>query len=250
MTISRDPNPRELKALVQVLTVKEGFRSLGRIESEDDIDFWERYSSNIGLTTFKRGTDRDRVLFVHRGDIDIEKVIRHHFKAGSGDGIDNNFLGDLYGYPKCCIDHFNDNSDIMIHSKDDELKLKTIYPLEESIVSPYLNNFVGGFISHLVCSYRCEESLAIGKRNSEMIRSFSREFHNEAMRMVRGCLVLADRKFFFVESPYLIYGKDKIRLRFPNGIEPDGILDRFKVGGEYLINIPNNRVRTFIFDHA
>ncbi len=250
MKMSRDPNPRELKALVQVLTVKGGFRSLGRIESEDDIDFWEEYSFNLGLTTFKHGTGRDRILLVHRGEIDIEKVIYHHFEARSGDGIDNNFLGDLYGYPKCCIAHFNDNSDIMIHSRDDELKLKTIYPLKEGIVSPYLNNFVGGFISHLVCSYRCGESLAIGKRNSEMIRSFSREFHNEAMKMVRGCLVLTDRKFFFVESPYLIYDKDKVRFRFPDGIESDETLDRFKVGDEYLIDIPDDRARTFIFDHA
>lgn len=242
----RNPSPRELRALLQVLTVKEGFRSLGRLESADDIEFWERYSDSLGLKTFRYSVGNGDLLFVFKDGLSMEEVIRQHFEAGSGYGINNRFLGKLYGYPECCIDHFNENAEIMLESRDDELKLKTISESKTRYISPYVNNFIGGFISHLVCSYQCKRSLEIGERNAELIRSYSEDFHREAMNMVRGCLVLADERGTFIENGHLFFNDKEVRVRMP--VEEGGDLEKFKDGDEYVIELSDESVRTFIFD--
>ncbi len=241
------PYPRELRALLNVLTVKESDRDLGRIEEKDDIFFWERYSHNLGLKTLRHDIKEDKFLFIARNEDCIKKAIYHHFKAKSGHGFDNIVLGKLYGYPKCCVNHFNKGFKMMMEKKDAEFKLNTIRESKTRFFSPYINNFIGGFITHHVCSYQCEETIKIGKRNSEIIKKYSEKFHQKAIKAVQGCLLAIRNEYTFIGNDNFSFNSHEARFRMDKSNPFREKLGEFEKEEGYTVELDNKKADIFIF---
>jgi len=89
---------------------------------------------------------------------------------------DDNAIGEILGYPKCCIDFFANNKEAQLKLQNDYIlpALKNSRNFEFSF---YLNYAIRYFdvtlLSHFPHSFDCKHSIKIAKRNLECIKKHS-----------------------------------------------------------------------------
>lgn len=177
-------SPAYFRFLLQIRTVEEDLRELGRLEVFPSRS--KQLLEQLGLKTCFCG---DYLLFSKK-----EKTIKEakeSLNSSENSEWTNRKLGNLFGYPDCCIEHFNKNIDLMIAEEDLRLKIKTISKHTSGKISWLLNNFTYfSFTIHHNCSYNCEKSIEKAKKYSHLINKFSKKTHKKAEEKSKGVLVV------------------------------------------------------------
>lgn len=85
---------------------------------------------------------------------------------------DHSSLGDILGYPLCCVEYFNSNFD----NNYDPIFLETNEIINGNpVINILLKPFGPRIISHLPCSPHCERSIEIGNERVDLMRSIDRK---------------------------------------------------------------------------
>lgn len=195
------------RPFIEIMTVFEDLRKLGRVEnsSAEELEISKKVAENLGLKTkvFKQkvsGLEKELffLLVSKKADI-LESAEEFHFGDENNDV--NMKLGNLYGYPECCIRHFNENIDLMIQEKDLELKLKTIKKDGSGKYSFLMNNFnKSGFVFHHTCSYSCKETFRRADQVKKMIFNFDKNLFKHLKDKNRVAIIANEERCIFLKN--------------------------------------------------
>lgn len=125
------------------------------------------------------------------------------------DKNDDKAIGELLGYPKCCIDFFMDN-------KEKQQKIQNDYILpalnnSEGFKFPFYTNYAIRYfditlLSHFPHSFHCEGSIAIAKTNFKIIKKYSEELANKFETMLKNPVLYTENGGVFVFKDYKVSG--------------------------------------------
>jgi hypothetical protein len=114
---------------------------------------------------------------------------------------DDNAVGELLGYPKCCVEFF-------IANKEKQRKLQNDYILpaldnSDGFKFPFYNNHAVRYfditlLSHFPHSFECEESIKIAKNNLEVIKKYSKELADKFVVMLKSAVLYTENDGVFV----------------------------------------------------
>ena len=122
---------------------------------------------------------------------------------------DDKAVGQILGYPKCCIDFF-------IKNKEKQQKLQNDYILpalnsSEGLEFPFYNNYAARYfditlLSHFPHSFHCENSIKIAKNNLECIKKYSEELANKFQMMLKCPVLYTENNGIFIFKNYKLNG--------------------------------------------
>ena len=118
---------------------------------------------------------------------------------------DDKAIGQILGYPKCCIDFF-------IKNKEKQEKMQNDYILpalnnSEGFKFPFYNNYAARYfditlLSHFPHSFNCMESMQTAKNNFECIKKHSIELANKFEEMLKSPVLYTENDGIFVFKNY------------------------------------------------
>lgn len=243
-------NLKELGFLLQIFTVKENKRRLGRIENPVNINAWEKYCNNLGLKYYRyeNKSNHDVFLFFSKKEDYIKKGLYYHYfdKREVKPPNDSIALGYLYGYPDCCIKTFIDNIKLIIQEKDFELKMKIIQKSKSNFLPIYTNNFYEFRpIFHHVHSYHCRNSIKIGKENLSIFKEYPDNLYKRLIKELRLCIVILKGQHLFIKN--FSCNDHEVKFSLPLEGELKENLKDFRRKGSYIIKLNDERIKIFIF---
>ena len=107
------------------------------------------------------------------------KELDYKQKKHIGDGVEiTRKIGEILGYPSCCINYYVKMSHIYGKKFNDQsIYFENIFrlsPYESSVKKNFLlNNFVNyGYINFFVCDYNCIKAIEIAKENRSLLEKF------------------------------------------------------------------------------
>ena len=241
---------REIPPLLNILTVGENKRKLGRIENLINARFFIEYCKKSNLKYYHHISKKLRYLpfFFAKKESYIKRALRYHcFDDYRGNITDSNIvLGHLYGYPDCCIKIFIDNIKLMNQDKNFQLRMKILKMSKNQLLPVYTNNF-GVFtpIFHHVHSYRCRRSVEIGKENLAVLKGYSNSLYERFLKKLHLCIMIFDGHYLFVRN----FSFNDRQVKF--SLEPDKKLKEelrpFKTGSNYIVGLDSEKVKVFVF---
>lgn len=200
----------DVHPLLEILTVKENKRKLGRIEDfPENLNYWKKYAQYLGLvnTFYKRKISKTVFLLLAREVAVLEKARRFHaieeekIKRNEKRDELHSAFGYLYGYPECCVEYFKANHELTVKKDDLTLQIKTIKKENSGFFPLFVNNFIPTkFIFHHLCSYSCQKSLKIGKSNANLLENFNKELYQQVLAKNNLCLLLVGDQYLFLEK--------------------------------------------------
>ncbi|MBI2208204.1 DUF483 domain-containing protein [Candidatus Woesearchaeota archaeon] len=118
---------------------------------------------------------------------------------------DDRSVGELLGYPKCCIDFFMKNRE-----RQQKIQNDYILPtLENSngFKFPFYTNYAMRYfditlLSHFPHDFNCKESIAIAKKNLECIKKFDKTLAGNFENMLRNAILYTENEGVFVFKNY------------------------------------------------
>ena len=156
---------------------------------------------------------------------------------------DNNHkeLGNLLGYPDCCIEFFEKN----FSEASTDLTLKTLENSSDFKFPFYTNigarNMDLELINHFPCNFNCKSSIEIAKKNLEIIRKHSEEFSRIFEGMLKAAILYTKDKGIFMLRDLVL---EKNKLTFSNiyGSSNNILYTQLKTNNELSI-INKNHIR-------
>jgi len=121
------------------------------------------------------------------------------------DKNDDKAIGELLGYPKCCIEFFMEN-------KDNQQKLQNDYILpalnnSQGFEFPFYNNYAVRYfditlLSHFPHSFNCKDSIEIAKNNLQCIRKHSNDLATKFEKMLKSPVLYTENQGVFMFRDY------------------------------------------------
>ena len=118
---------------------------------------------------------------------------------------DDKAIGELLGYPKCCIDFYMEN-------KEKQQKIQNDYILpalnnSEGFKFPFYINYAIRYfditlLSHFPHSLNCKESITIAKNNLQCIKKYSEDLGNKFETMLKGPVLYTEDRGIFMFKDY------------------------------------------------
>lgn len=181
---------------IEILYVLEGVKNVSRIivnepQVEKLTDYLSSFKLNLSISDFKIRKEVDELRQYSDKGFKIDKnssesgqvmlyVSRnkeYSENAKSYEARNEHFsLGEILGYPKCCINFFIKNFPIESKKKNDYV-LASLRN-SDGFKFPFYNNTAIRhldltLLSHFPCRFNCSASLEIAKRNLKLIRILS-----------------------------------------------------------------------------
>ncbi len=120
---------------------------------------------------------------------------------------DDKAIGEILGYPKCCIDFF-------VKNKEKQQKVQNDYILpalnnSDGFKFPFYTNYVVRYfditlLSHFPHNFHCEESIKIAKNNFEIIKKYSMETANKFKDTLKSAVLYTENNGIFMLRDYNI----------------------------------------------
>ena len=122
---------------------------------------------------------------------------------------DDKAVGQILGYPKCCIDFF-------IENKEKQQKIQNVYILpalssSEGFEFSFYNNYAARYfdvtlLSHFPHSFNCKESIKIAKKNLQCIKKHSEAIADKFEEMLKGPVLYTENNGVFMFKNYKLNG--------------------------------------------
>jgi hypothetical protein len=212
-------------SIQEYLAVKHGIKPVMRqgIDAKDLETLRQKVESeNLSLLTKtldisrrinqkQKMTDKILVAYISKS----MKLAKQTHKAEMGQ--DDKRFGELLGYPECCVSFYQDK---IPHPTDDKFsftlhtlsntkgkpsfftnnifnfqtKVGTKHKLDtfnvyKNLLGDRLNHFL---ISHIPCSYRCKESIGLGKERLKILEEEYKEFTKRLVSDIRKTFLVMD----------------------------------------------------------
>ena len=129
---------------------------------------------------------------------------------------DDKAIGELLGYPKCCVDFF-------IKNKEKQQKIQNDYILpalnnSDGFKFPFYTNYAIRYfditlLSHFPHNFHCEQSIKIAKTNFGIIKKYSNDLSNKFENMLKNPVLYTENNGVFLFKNHRL--KDNI-LEFNN----------------------------------
>ena len=144
--------------------------NLYSVESKFKIVFVDQNEkfSNKG-EKIKRNDKREGAIVLY-----ISKIEKQAYLAALAEAENNNeLLGEILGYPDCCIDYFNQN--FSFENSNPELNEKNIekYNCDSWLIRSSKRNEDMALISHFPCSWDCNKSLEIAEERLLIMEKYN-----------------------------------------------------------------------------
>ena len=118
---------------------------------------------------------------------------------------DDGAIGELLGYPKCCVQFFMENME-----KQQRLQNDYILPAlnnSEGFKFPFYANYTMRYfditlLSHFPHNFNCKESITIAKNNLQCIKKYSLGLGNKFETMLKGPVLYTENKGIFMFKDY------------------------------------------------
>lgn len=122
---------------------------------------------------------------------------------------DDKAVGQILGYPECCIDFF-------IKNKEKQQKMQNDYILpalenSEGFQFPFHTNYVARYfdftlLSHFPHNFNCKESINVAKNNLECIKKYSNELANRFETTLKCPVLYTENNGIFIFKNYKLNG--------------------------------------------
>ena len=201
------------RLLLSVYTVKNNKRDVGRIElnPRGSLVYYKNFIKRLQLKSKVVSNASNYFIYFSKKKGFIEQVIAAHQHG------DNYILGKLYGYPKCCIlawdneSNFKKNKIYVDHCQKNNLIAKTHDSLSMALHNlpkrnpAYLhrhNNFFSGhkLIIHNAHSLNCRKSVDIAKENEQIIKNENRLLWKSALCYLHGVVLVSNQHCLIVNN--------------------------------------------------
>ena len=118
---------------------------------------------------------------------------------------DDRAIGELLGYPKCCVQFFMENLE-----KQQKLQNDYILPAlnnSEGFKFPFYANYTMRYfditlLSHFPHNFNCKESITIAKNNLQCIKKYSGSLGNKFETMLKCPVLYTENKGIFMFKDY------------------------------------------------
>jgi len=124
---------------------------------------------------------------------------------------DDRAVGELLGYPKCCIDFFMENKEKQQKIQNDYI-LPALNNSKGFNFSFYTNYVIRYFditlLSHFPHSFECKDSIRLAKNNLKCINNISKEIANRFEDMLKNPVVYTEKQGIFILKNFVL--KDNI----------------------------------------
>jgi hypothetical protein len=118
---------------------------------------------------------------------------------------DDKAIGQVLGYPECCVDFFMEN-------KEKQQKIQNDYILpalnnSEGFKFPFYTNHAARYFDITLLSYfphnfNCKESIIIAKNNLQCIKKYSEDLANKFETMLKSPILYTENKGIFLFRDY------------------------------------------------
>jgi len=118
---------------------------------------------------------------------------------------DDSAIGELLGYPQCCVDFFMGN-------KENQQKIQNDYILpalnnSEGFEFPFYNNYAIRYfditlLSHFPHNFNCKESIKIAKNNLQCINKYSETLADKFETMLKSAVLYTENNGVFMLRDY------------------------------------------------
>jgi hypothetical protein len=155
------------------------------------------------------------------------------------DKNDDRAVGELLGYPKCCVDFFIKNRE-----KQQKIQNDYIFPAlndSKGFEFPFYINYAARYfditlLSHFSHNFHCKESIKIAKNNLECIKKYSENLAGKFEAMLKGPVLYTENNGIFMLKNYEL--NDNI-LKFNNVLSTEN---------NVLLNLLNKNKKIEIID--
>jgi hypothetical protein len=239
--------------LQEILAVKHGIKPLLRtVMKPEFVDGFERFCANNNLLFMKKpfselfGTSLDPPILMVYVSKSKEMIDKGHQADKT---FDRKLLGEVLGYPDCCVEFFLDNANAVYPAESFRKTIgkpsyyaNNVMKMESRLNSERLKIYQQdiGFgtrtsnlflISHVPCSYTCKKSMEIGRNVLSLIEKESPEFAGKLVGTLK-------RPFlFFDDFNWMIFdGKIKndtltyASILPPASMLPESLIKKFREG--------------------
>lgn len=193
-----------------VSTVKENLRKLGMLGffSRARIEAYQTQAEKQGLVTqIHKANPGDPtgqwlLYFSKSSDIAKEAIKLSHSKNQEW-LKKNRKLGELYEYPKCCIDFFIRISsnlapaerrefDYLKKTLDSSLKLSFDRTIETKLPSITNRFTLNPFVFHVPCSFNCKETIRLTKNHIALAQKINSLITRQILKNLKAVVLITD----------------------------------------------------------
>lgn len=219
-------NTRSLEILYLINGIKKAVRlDANEIELEKISDFCNKENMHLEVSDFKviKAIDKGKGNYaniVKRVPLNYSINGLYHvyiskdtskskFLKMVENKNDDEAVGRVLGYPKCCIDFF-------IRNREKQQKIQNDYILpalsnSDGFKFTFYNNYAARYfdvtlLSHFPHSFHCEDSVKIAKNNLECIKKYSEELANKFQMMLKCPVLYTENNGIFIFKNYKLNG--------------------------------------------
>ena len=210
-----------LRSTLELLYLTQGVKPLVRLKLKNkQLDYIKLFCKNRSLSynmsDYKviENVDNSKAGFSNQlthiplssdnGDFLIFISKDPAIKNISFSNISDDKLGQLLGYPECCINFFNRNKSLARKYNMDYVPLIL---KNEQMQAPYLiNNIIRYFgyslISHFPCTYHCENSIKIARKNLEILGKCVPDIAVMLKKKLKSLVIFTEKHGIYYSNTY------------------------------------------------
>lgn len=179
-------------AALRQLDLKEAQLGYKVLKDTSEGSYVER-SFRVPLSHPKKG---HAILYISKKE-SLAKKAREQESKGDHLG-----LGLLLGYPECCCAFFAKNfsegkTDLTLDSLKNSDGFE--FPFEMNIAA---RHFDASLLSHFPCSFGCEDSLALAKKNMDILEKHDPQVAQEFMKALKSAVLYTEREGAYIFQNY------------------------------------------------
>lgn len=186
---------------LNILTVKDGLRRLGRLEffNYAQLVKYERVTMRSGLTVQRyrpnvkeiKDPSGEYLLYFSKSRGIVKRAIELHHLKDLGFSEQNKELGKLYGYPNCCIDFFIKGGLYLAQQRIFNFLKKSIAYSKSKF--PFLMNkfTLNPFIFHMPCGFNCDRTLKLVQEHVKLARKINAPLTDEILKNLKAVVLIA-----------------------------------------------------------
>ncbi|NIO20610.1 MAG: hypothetical protein GTN76_07700 [Candidatus Aenigmarchaeota archaeon] len=247
-----------IKPLLRTVIQPDDVKNIEKLCREDGLFYIVKPFSQLYLTKFDSPVN---VIYISKNKDLLERAYQSE-KSGSGSLGARKIVGELLGYPSCCVEFYSEffsqpylkdtkfSIPIKTYSKTQgkpSFLVNNIFKLESRLSSKGLEEYQKNpdfadrvshlfLISHVPCSYTCKESIKMGREMLDLLEKEEPELAKEIVfRLKRPLLYFDDFNWLIFNGRVNGNTINYTSILPPLSLMPEGLVKKFREGSEVKV---------------